>query len=496
MRRTKFMAGTALIYGTCCACPVWAADPPATAPAQYDKPTARAGTPQAAPPYTPVRWNEDYSYLKDPSKRSDVWDPLKYIPFDDSGDYYASVGAQARYRYEYFNNNAFGAGPQDEDGYHLTRFLAHVDLHLSPYFRVFIQGKSAMEDGREGGPRPGLDADEADIQQFFADVRLPLADKQSLTFRFGRQDLIYGAQRLISPLDWTNARRTFEGAKVSYATPTNTLDAFWVRPVIVDKEELNEGDGDTSFAGVYDTLALPTVFGKAANSKIELYGLVLNKNANAATPVDSDTYTLGTRFFTNPKPWDFDVELDYQFGDVGSGGDISAWSFATEGGYTFVGLPYTPRTFLGFDIASGDSDPADPDRETFNQLFPLGHAYLGYIDVIGRQNIVDLHPGVELLLAENRQYVKKLTFRADYHAFWRHSDDDAVYNAGGAVLRADSGSDETFIGTEVDLLMTWQFDRHTQFYFGYSHFFAGDFIEETGAHQDIDFFYAAASYTF
>lgn len=450
---------------------------------------------QAPPTYTPVRWNEDYSYLKDPSKRSDFFDPVKFIALDDSGDYFASVGAQARYRYEYFNNLNFGAGTQDDDGYHLARFLAHADLHLSPYFRVFVQGKSSLAEDREGGPRAGLDADELDVQQLFADVRLPMADKQSLTFRFGRQDLLYGSQRLISPLDWSNTRRTFEGAKVSYARPENTLDVFWVRPVLVDKEEANDGDGNTSFSGVYDTLALPQLFGKEANSKLELYGLALNRSAFGTVPTDSDTYTVGTRLWTNPKPWDFDVELDYQFGDAGAG-DISAWSFATEGGYTFVGLPYTPRVYLGFDIASGDHDPSDPDVQTFNQLFPLQHAYFGYIDVVARQNVIDVHPGVELLLAENRRHIKRLSLRGDYHAFWRQSDDDALYSAGGSVLRADTGTNASFIGTELDLMLTWQVDRHLQFYFGYSHFFTGEFISDTGPDEDIDFVYAAATYTF
>src|SRR5207237_5136336 len=35
----------------------------------------------AAPPgYKLLRYEEDYSYLKDPSRRTDFWDPIKYIP--------------------------------------------------------------------------------------------------------------------------------------------------------------------------------------------------------------------------------------------------------------------------------------------------------------------------------------------------------------------------------------------------------------------------------
>ena len=52
------------------------------------------------------------------------------------------------------------------------------------------------------------------------------------------------------------------------------------------------------------------------------------------------------------------------------------------------------------------------------------------------------------------------------------------------------------IGSELDLLLNWQIDRHAAAYFGYSHFFAGDFIEQTGPSDDIDFLYAAFTYTF
>ena len=45
------------------------------------------------------------------------------------------------------------------------------------------------------------------------------------------------------------------------------------------------------------------------------------------------------------------------------------------------------------------------------------------------------------------------------------------------------------------MLINWQIDRHVAAYFGYSHFFAGDFLEETGPHEVIDFAYAALTFT-
>jgi hypothetical protein len=220
---------------------------------------------------------------------------------------------------------------------------------------------------------------------------------------------------------------------------------------------------------------------------------------NAAFPPEGaageNRWTLGARLSAAPKPFDFDVELDYQFGEYG-GGDISAWSVAVEGGYTFAQAPLSPRPFLGFDAASGDDDPGDGDLGTFNQLYPTGHPFFGYADAIGRQNIIDLHPGVELSLLKDAKYAKKVTLRAEHHLFWRQSDQDAVYNAAGGVLRADNGSSATAVGQETDLLLNWQIQRHWSAYLGYSHFFPGEFIRETGPSADIDFLYAAVQFMF
>jgi hypothetical protein len=97
---------------------------------------------------------------------------------------------------------------------------------------------------------------------------------------------------------------------------------------------------------------------------------------------------------------------------------------------------------------------------------------------------------------QDKAWAKKVTLRGEYHLFWRQSDDDAVYNAAGGVLRADTGTNKTYVGSEIDLLLNWQFDRHWSGYVGYSHFFPGGFIQATGPSDDIDFFYAALQFTF
>jgi Alginate export len=50
-------------------------------------------------------------------------------------------------------------------------------------------------------------------------------------------------------------------------------------------------------------------------------------------------------------------------------------------GYSLPVKDLSPRVNLEFDYASGDQKPGG-NVGTFNQLFPNGHSYLGYIQYI------------------------------------------------------------------------------------------------------------------
>src|SRR5262245_4054504 len=58
----------------------------------------------APPAYKLLRYEEDYSFLKDPSRRTDFWDPIKYIPLWERDDWHLSFGGEIRERYEIYHN--------------------------------------------------------------------------------------------------------------------------------------------------------------------------------------------------------------------------------------------------------------------------------------------------------------------------------------------------------------------------------------------------------
>jgi hypothetical protein len=52
------------------------------------------------------------------------------------------------------------------------------------------------------------------------------------------------------------------------------------------------------------------------------------------------------------------------------------------------------------------------------------------------------------------------------------------------------------VGAEIDLVATYQPVKFLTFLAGYSHFFAGDYLADTGPSEDADFGYAQAPLSF
>ena len=448
------------------------------------------------PAFDVLRFREDWSDARGLGAASapDLWDPIKHVSLSDDGSIWASFGGQVRLRLEHWENFDFGGAGTRDDTFLLTRVRAHADVHVGPHLRVFVEGQSALSTDRDlPGGRRTLEVDELDLQNGFVDLRIPvLDDRGTFTARIGRQELLFGKQRLVSPLDWANTRRTFDGVSGILDLEHCTITGFWTRTVPVQKYDFNDQDANADFFGIYATGQTPV-----EDVKLDLYWLALDRDSAAVpgggfngTTGSEQRHTLGGRVFgpAGNSGLDFDVEGAWQTGEVGPQ-DINAFMVAAEVGYTLADCPATPRLHLGFDYASGDGSPGG-DVQTFNQLFPLGHAYFGWIDTVGRQNIIDLTPGLSFTPLE------RMKVQLVGHLFWRADDSDALYNAGGAVVRPGGASGASEVGSELDLLVKYQFDRHLEAYFGYSHFFAGEFIKDTEGDSDIDFLYLILQYTF
>lgn len=460
--------------------------------------TAGTASEPAQPEYSDLRFDEDWSVLKgvDLSGGADVWDRVKFIPLTEEEHVWLTIAGQVRGREEYFGQFQFGnSQPEQSDAFLLARIRLSADLHASKYFRVFAEGKSALATDRDlsGGDSASF-VDKLDLQNAFADVVIPLGDPGTLTLRGGRQELLFGAQRLVGPSDWTNVRRTFQGVSGIVHVGSWRVTPFWTEFVVVNTDKFNEASPDNTLYGVYAS-------GDATRTvKADLYWLGVN---NASTTFNGTSgrerrQTVGGRLSRNApaRPgfavgaagqFAFEVEAAGQFGTLGAN-DISASMVSLNGGYMFDAR-LKPSLFVTLDFASGDRDVGGTVG-TFNQLYPTNHTYLGTVDYVGRQNILSPSGGVTL------RPMPRLSVVATQFLFWRASVRDNFYDNSGNVARPGSGTTARYIGAETDLLATYQFDRHVLGYASYSHFFPGDFIRATGPARGSDYVYTALQFTF
>lgn len=439
------------------------------------------------PKFSTLRYDQDYSYLRDPAARSGAWwEPLKYIPLTDSGEVYLTLGIETRLRYEVLRNDNFGDGPQDEDGYLWLRTLPLADLHVGEHLRVFSQFISAFAVDREPFQRP-IDENSFDVLQAFADFRLPLPHRNDhITLRAGRQMLSYGSQRLIDNRYGPNVLETFDGLKAFGELGSWRADAFWVRPV---ESAFKVLDDQTDENRALWSLYLTRHFNSREDG-FDVYYVGFDENSATFNQGSADErrHTVGTRIFGNASGWDWNAEAVYQFGTFGRG-DIQAWGFGSDTGYTFSKSPWTPRLSLKANIVSGDDDPADADLQTFNALFPKGK-YFGEIGLLGPYNLINLHPALEIEINKHWSASLAAVF------YCRESARDGIYDNAGNLVRSDGSSAARYIGTQAELVVNYHPTRNWQFECAVSRFAPGRFIEETGRSKDAYFASAEIRFTF
>jgi hypothetical protein len=275
------------------------------------------------------------------------------------------------------------------------------------------------------------------------------------------------------------------------------VDAFWVQPVEASPTHFDSVDDTLNFTGLWAT------YRPRKGRTMDFYVLNLDNSnpanpgnpqvpgaANVLAPVHYNITTLGNRDtgdICGRLTWDFESMV--QFGSRGNA-DLFAYAYTSGVGYRFADVPWTPHAWVYFDYASGDQQAGRGGTyNTFNQLFPFGHYYFGFLDQVGRQNIQDLN------LHLNYFPVKWVTGVIQYHRFWLAEPEDALYNAGGKVVRQDpAGTAGRDVGQEIDFLWNFHLNYHQDFLVGYSKLFAGDFIRRTGSGDSPELLYLQYTY--
>lgn len=434
--------------------------------------------------YNFLRYDDDFSYLADPSKSNDFWDPIKYIPIATGpyGPSYISMGGELRERFESYLNPNFGIKAPPENAYLLSRFMLNTDIHLTDYVRFFIQLGDFERIG-DRGVTSTTDIDHLDLMQGFMDLNVPGLAGDNLTVRAGREELAFGFQRLIAAREGPNVRRDFDGFRVTDHIGGATVDVLAVRPINNSEGVLDDHTNEKqALWGVYSTLPL------VPGTKIDLYELNYENDAAKYRGLvgHEQRETFGARLFGGADGFDWNTEAAWQLGTFRNM-QIRAHMLAAIGGYTFRNVIWTPRIALETNYASGDASKGNAIG-TFNAMYPR-LPYFGETSMLVPANIYDIRPVVSF----RPNGAVLATFGWDN--LWRASSSDGLYGSGMTEYAGTNKVTGMFVGSELSADVRWRIDRHLQLGAIAAEFMSGPAIREAVG-KNVSFFVLYATYRF
>lgn len=425
-----------------------------------------------------LRYDEDWSLLKNPDCVQEPLDRIKYFALGHEG-WFLSIGGEIRYKYENYDNPGFGTDPSSPNGYVLERYLLHTDWHFGPYFRLFTQFQSGIEEGRTGGSRL-TDENVADLHQAFVDVA---NGSHTFVVRVGRQEAEFGSGRLIGESEGLNIRRAFDGVRTIRKFGRWNWNTMLFHPVLIRPNTFAVPDHTQTLWGT--GLVRPSENGGWALYYIGLDRKLAEFDGKKGKQISE---TIGGRFWNHGTLFDYESDIIFQTGTFANG-HLLAGAVSSNAGVNFKNLKWKPRLGARFDYSSGDADPRELNLNTFNPLFP-NPVYSSLSALLGPSNVTDVGPTVRFAIGANTRLGLESPF------YWRSSLEDGVYGFAGNLIRPGNKTAARYIGAQPGVTWDHNYTAHFSSIAGYFRFFSGEFLRETPPGKNVAFLYATLTFRY
>ena len=370
------------------------------------------------------------------------------------------IGGQIRVRFEVFDFNR--TVPPDSNYFRhrstdvdiLERARLGVTATVSENVHAYVQ----VQDSRLFGTETSTLSNEhnLDVHQAWGEVQR-LGSHRQLFVRAGRQQLSYGNERIIGAVDFSNIGRAFDALQTRLETGPWTFDLVAARVA----EDVPASD---DIVLSYNHYAVP-------DHDVGLDAYAMYRDA------DNGYFetTLGERASGTLSRLRFDHEFAAMLGSR-QGEDLEAYLFSTQA-HLRLGGPGAPAVGGGFDYFTGDETPGDGEFHLFdvNRTFHTGHKFYGLMDVAeflaGAAGLVDPYGTLAV------QGPGKLKASATVHGFFVDQPSRLARDAG--LVDPDAVSEEdSYLGTEMDALLSFAVATQMQLELFGGFFFPGRFLSD------------------
>jgi hypothetical protein len=393
------------------------------------------------------------------------------------------VRGEFRERIEGFNGGGFTEGRNDY--YALSRVRLNVAAAARPWLSFQTNLHDARVGDKEIGPAAPPFRGPFDVRTAFADIG---SARSPVAVRVGRQELAFGEQRLLGHLAWVNTGRVWDGARGTLRSQPIQLDVFVASLVRFLPGAWDRSGFGNRLYGAYASTAMVI-----PQATLEPFVFV-RRDENLASELGRrgtlQQTTVGARLSGKlPARFDYGIEMAAQRGSLADD-DLGAWAGHWQIRESLPGHGLV-RLISEYNYASGDDNPGDGVRTTFDQLYPTGHDKLGLSDQVGWKNVHHLREGVEFAPWKNTP------ISLSYHTWWLANRNDGLYGATGAqIARVPGGAASSHVGQEIDVQVTRPLSPQLSLTGGYAFMKPGKFLEQATPGASFSAPFVMATYTF
>jgi len=456
-----------------------AADPPAAAagaaPASDAGPAAAARDYYVRPRgYRVVPETDPPRYVRDAAKTGfRLLETLDWL----------QLGAEERMRFEIRENSLLETPQTGTDYPVLSRFRLFLGIKkiLDP-FRMAIEFQDSRWENHLY-PSTNRQVNEREPIQMYGELYFDdaLGSGRPLYVRGGRMAFELLDRRLVANNEFRNTSNTFQGVRAKWGEPTNDweFDLLALQPI----DRLLYAF-DAVFPGLWFYGTVGSVRRWSEIATVQPYWLGLTQSVTDENPDPNDKFnihTTGVRAYgiVNGTPWDWDVDVAYQFGKWTNDQIQNAWASALELGYTIERSFLKPRFSAFFGYGSGDRDPNDDQNNSFNALYGFNQPwsrndYFSWDNAIQPKARLELNPSKDLLIDMG------------YGAFWLASSKAPWVRVR---LFDPTGRSGNWLGSEYDIRLRYRFWGRITTELSYSRFDPGTFPTKLGKGLASNFFY-------
>jgi hypothetical protein len=381
-----------------------------------------------------------------------------------------SVSAELRPRFEMDNGTVKPRPDSISPFYFATnRTRIRLDFEKEKY-----QMRFTLQDVRVWGngdiySSTGVFGSTTSLDVYEAWFRLKLGEKSNLTF--GRQELKYDDQRLISWRDWNQYGLAYDaivfnfnnnGWDLNAGVSYNNMIHLQTGKPIEDDELFNQAN----LIKTLNFINLRKKFSDHVSASASIVGAGYTNESQPGTIYMMATYGLWGGF--NFGGFDATINAYFQNGHAQSGKNVSAYMLTLDPGYKIGKF----RLGAGLDYISGDdansSNYGEKER-TFNKMYGAVFKYFGWMNYYTYMKsstknggLMDIYPNVKFSVN------KKHSIDAFYHFF----------SLANSVKLATEIVDDKNLGSELDLRYTYKIMPEINMQAGFSYYFVTESLEK------------------